>query len=140
MAGVPGDAADAATDLGRELSRLGIAAVKGLSDHNLDDLDVATALRVHLDEHDALVLTLIRALALVESVHSAARAGVDTPNVVWNVLRDHAVDPRVLSAFVYHVTTVRTMRRLPLRSRPSASSVGSNTAPMRRRPAPCACR
>ena len=130
-----GEAADAATELGEELSRLGLAAVKGLSDQNLDDLDAATALRVHLDDHDTLVETLSRALALVESVHSAARAGVDTPNVVWNVLKDHAVDPRVLSAFVYHVTTVRSVR-----SRPSASSVvGSNTASMRRSSAPCAC-
>jgi len=106
-----GDAAAAATELGAELALLGLAAVKGLSDHNLDDAEAARALRERLVElGDALVPTLRRALALVESVHCAARAGVDKPNLVWTVLKEHDVDPRVLSAFVYHVTTVRRAR------------------------------
>ena len=103
-------AAAAASELGVALSGLGLASVEDLSDDNLeslDDLGAGHALKQQLESlGPSLISTLTRALTLVQKVINVPCDSTDTPTFVWNVLKEHAVEPRALSAFVYHVTTV----------------------------------
>jgi hypothetical protein len=93
--------------LGKALARLGLASVAGLSDSTLDDVEAAHALELRLAAlGPELVPTLSAALALAEQARGASADGVDAPNLVWNALQEHAVDPRALSALLYHLTKV----------------------------------
>ena len=97
----------AAAELGSALARLGLKSVEDLSDDNIDDLGAAHALALRLEAlGSAVVTTLSRALTLAEKVHDAPAASADASNLVWSVLKEHDVEPRALSAFVYHVTKV----------------------------------
>lgn len=102
-----GEVAAAAAELCSTLARLGLNLVEDLTDSNLDDLSAAHALEMRLESLDsALVTTLTRALVSAEKVHNAPATSADAPNLVWTMLKEHSVDPRALSAFVYHVTKV----------------------------------
>lgn len=99
--------AAAAGDLGSVLAQLGLRSVEDLSDNNLDDLGAAHSLEKRLESLDSTLLTTLkRALVAAEKVHNAPANSADAPNLVWTVLKEHDVDPRALSAFVYHVTKV----------------------------------